>query len=41
MDITHFLKRVPKSEGYLHRSFPGVKTGGIKAEVKGGEVVGE
>ena len=30
-----------KSEGYLNRSFPGVKKGGIKGEVKRGGVVGE
>ena len=33
--------RVPKSEGYLNRSFLGVKKGGIKGEVKREEVVGE
>ena len=33
--------RVPKSEGYLNRSFPGVKKGGMKGEVKRGEVMGE
>ena len=32
-------KRVPKSEGYLNRSFPGVRKGGVKGEVKRGEVV--
>ena len=32
---------VPKLEGYLNRSFPGVKKRGIKGEVKRGEVVGE
>ena len=32
---------VPKSEGYQNRSFPGVRRGGIKGEVKRGEVVGE
>ena len=32
---------VPKSEGYLNRSFPGVKKGGVKGEVKRGEVVGK
>ena len=33
--------RVPKSEGYLNRSFLEVKKGGRKGEVKRGEVVGE
>ena len=28
-------------EGYLNRSFQGVKKGGIKGEVKRGEVVGK
>ena len=30
-----------KSEGYLNRSFPGAKKGGMKGEVKRGEVVRE
>ena len=34
-------QRVPKSEGYLNRSFPRVKKGGTKGEVKRGELVGE
>ena len=34
-------ERVPKSEGYLNRSLPGVRKGGIKGEVKKGEVVGD
>ena len=33
--------RVPKSEGYLNRSFPGVKKWGTQGEVKRGEVVGD
>ena len=33
--------RSQKSDGYLNRSFPGVKKRGIKGEVKRGEVVGE
>ena len=39
--VPRLLKRVPKSEGYVNRSFPGVRKGGIKGKVKRGEVVGE
>ena len=34
-------QRVPKSYGYLNQSFPGVKKGGMKGEVKRGKGVGK
>ena len=39
--ICRTLKSDLKSEGYLNRTFPGAKRGGMKGEVKRGEVVRE
>ena len=40
ISISRTLKSTPKSEGFLNRSFLGVKKG-MKGEAKRGEVVGE
>ena len=40
-DMSAGHKRVPKSEGYLNRTFLGAKKEGTKGEVKRGEAVPE
>ena len=36
-----WFRNIPKSQGYLNRSFPGVRKRGVKEEVKGGKGVRE